>query len=172
MRRDGLARSTWPGSDSDGSSTPAAACVPTSPRSRTTSLVGTDAPPSENVQSGPGSVRSAADRAPDRSLGTTVTLSNGRVVPNPLATQLRFAYPTRADRQFTLGALHLLNLRVGRGFSVGAQRLELAVDVLNVTNHGADQWFLDGANQLESPTFGKGANRQFPGPRSERDLRS
>jgi hypothetical protein len=117
-----------------------------------------------NVQSGPWSgpilTRIAA---PDPQFGPpTMTLSNGRVVPNPLATQLRFAYPTRADRQFTLGAFHLLNLRVGRGFSVGAQRLELAVDLLNVTNHGADQSFQDGANQLESPTFGKGANRQFP----------
>jgi hypothetical protein len=116
------------------------------------------------VQSGPWSgpilTRIAA---PDPQFGPpTVTLSNGRVVANPLATQLRFAYPTRAEGQFTLGAFHLLNLRLSRAFSLGAQRLEVAVDLLNATNHGADQAFQDGANQLESPTFGKGANRQFP----------
>jgi hypothetical protein len=116
------------------------------------------------VQSGPWSgpilTRIAA---PDPQFGPpTVTLSNGRVVANPLATQLRFAYPARAEGQFTLGALHQLNLRIGRGFSFGAQRLELAVDLLNVTNHGADQGFQDGAHQLQSPTFGRGANRQFP----------
>ena len=117
-----------------------------------------------NVQSGPWSgpilTRIAA---PDPQFGPpTVTLPNGRVVSNPLATQLRFAYPRRADGQFTLGALQMLNLRVGRGFAVGGERLEIAFDLLNVTNHGADQWLQGGANQLESPTFGQGANRQFP----------
>ena len=117
-----------------------------------------------SVQSGPWSGPILTRIAlPDRQFGpSTVTLSNGRVVANPLATQLRFAYPTRAAGQFALDVLHLLNLRVGRRFSVGGQRLEVALDLLNATNHGADQAFQDGANQLESPTFGKGANRQFP----------
>ena len=42
---------------------------------------------------------------------TTVTLSNGRIVPNPLATLNRFAFPTRDEGQFKLPALHVINLR-------------------------------------------------------------
>src|SRR4029453_3463685 len=63
--------------------------------------------------SGPITTRVAA---PDPQFGPpTVTLSNGRVVSNPLATTIRFAHPTRDDGQFTLSSLHLWNLRVGRG---------------------------------------------------------
>lgn len=44
----------------------------------------------------------------------TVTLSNGRVVSNPLATTTRFAFATRWDGQFQLPPLNIVNLRVGR----------------------------------------------------------
>ena len=38
---------------------------------------------------------------PDPQFGPpTVTLSNGRVVSNPLATTLRFAFPTRSEGQY------------------------------------------------------------------------
>ncbi len=91
-----------------------------------------------------------------------VTLSNGRIAPNPLTTPIRFAYTTRAQGQFTLPGLHLLNLRIARRFDVGASHLEAAADILNVTNHGADQVLQFGGNQQNSPFFGQGGARQFP----------
>ena len=92
----------------------------------------------------------------------TITLSNGRIVSNPLSTPIRFAYETRGDGQLELGALHIWNMRVGRWFLVGSAVIEAAIDVLNVTNHGADQAFQPGANQQFSPFFGAGIMRQFP----------
>lgn len=43
----------------------------------------------------------------------TVTLSNGRIVSNPLATTIRFAFPTRSDGQYqpAAGAEHLQRAR-------------------------------------------------------------
>ena len=74
---------------------------------------------------------------------TTVTLSNGRVVSNPLATLNRFAFPTRDEGQFKLPALHVVNLRVGRDFDFAQdRRLQLAVDFFNVGNLGRFQGFL------------------------------
>jgi hypothetical protein len=92
----------------------------------------------------------------------TVTLSNGRVVSNPLATPIRFAYDTRENGQFRLKAVHVWNVRVGRTFRLPRGRLEGAADLFNVTNHDADQTVQAGTNQLFSPFYGTGANRQFP----------
>jgi hypothetical protein len=75
---------------------------------------------------------------PDPRFGPpTVTLSNGRVVSNPLATTIRFANATRGDGQFTLPFGHALNLRIGKDVSFGTRRLETALDVFNVANHDA-----------------------------------
>jgi hypothetical protein len=92
----------------------------------------------------------------------TVVLSNGRVVTNPLDTPWKFAYPTRASGQFHLPSLHLWNVRVGRRFALAGKQFEMAVDVLNVANNGADQAFDFGGNERFSPSFGQGVNRQFP----------
>jgi hypothetical protein len=94
---------------------------------------------------------------------TTVTLSNGRVVSNPLATLNRFAFPTRDDGQFKLPALHVVNLRVGRDFDLAKdRRFQLAVDFFNVGNLGRFQGFLGGANQLFNVNYGKGGSVQQP----------
>ena len=94
---------------------------------------------------------------------TTVTLSNGRVVSNPLATLNRFAFPTRDEGQFKLPALHVINLRVGRDFDFAQdRRLQLAVDFFNVGNLGRFQGFLAGANQLFNANYGKGGSVQQP----------
>jgi Carboxypeptidase regulatory-like domain/TonB dependent receptor-like, beta-barrel len=101
--------------------------------------------------------------APDPRFGpATVTLTNGRVVSNPLATTIRFAYPTRDEGQFTLPSVHVWNLRVGKDVRFGARRLETALDIFNVTNQ--DGFFLleFGANQTFSPLFGQGRQRQTP----------
>jgi hypothetical protein len=116
------------------------------------------------AQSGPwsGPIQTRVD-APDPRFGPpTITLSNGRVVANPLATTIRFAYPTRGEGQFRLGAMHLLNARVAFGVPVGRRRFDFAINVFNVANAGADQALQPGAHQVFSPFFGQGSIRQFP----------
>jgi Carboxypeptidase regulatory-like domain/TonB dependent receptor-like, beta-barrel len=83
---------------------------------------------------------------------STVTLSNGRVVSNPLATTIRFAFPTRGEGQIKAPNLILWNIRVGRDFVFGARRLSVGFDVINVTNRAADQQFQGGGNQLYNTT--------------------
>jgi len=101
--------------------------------------------------------------APDLRFGpATVTLSNGRTVSNPLATTIRFAYPTRDQGQFTLPALHILNVRFGRNVQVGKYRLEPALELFNVTNHDAFYLIEVGGAQMFSPLFGQGRQRQPP----------
>jgi hypothetical protein len=105
------------------------------------------------------SLRSAADPA----FGpATVTLSNGRVVSNPLATRVRFAFATRGDGQRRTPHLHALNLRAGRRFDLRRVKVDLSLDVFNVTNHGADLGFEFNANQTYSPLYGVTADRQRP----------
>ena len=91
-----------------------------------------------------------------------MTLSNGRVVSNPLSTTIRFAYPTRGDNQQTTPDLHQLNVRIGRRFVLGRLKLDGSLDVFNVTNHDADQLFLAGANQTYNPLYGQLTSRQPP----------
>jgi hypothetical protein len=87
--------------------------------------------------------------SPDPRFGPpVVTLSNGRLVSNPLATTIRFAYDTRGEGQIKAPTLVTWNLRLGRETRVGRHRLSVAVDVLNVTNRGAEQQFQTGGNQL------------------------
>ena len=101
--------------------------------------------------------------APDPQFGpSTVTLSNGRVVTNPLATTLRFAEATRSEGQFQLPALQYINFRIGREFPFGARRLGVNVDFFNVPNRGSFQGFLTGANQLFSTNYGRGGEIQPP----------
>jgi hypothetical protein len=101
--------------------------------------------------------------APDPRFGpATVTLSNGRVVSNPLATTIRFANPTRDDGQFALPGMHILNLRFGKDVRLAGRRLETAVDLFNLTNHDAFSVLEVGANQTFSPLYGQGRLRQAP----------
>jgi hypothetical protein len=92
----------------------------------------------------------------------TIRLSNGRVVSNPLATVLRFAYPTRGEGQMRTPNLHVLNVRAGRRFALRRVRFDASVDVFNVTNHGADLGFEFLANQTFNPLFGHTVDRQLP----------
>jgi len=94
---------------------------------------------------------------------STVTLSNGRLVSNPLATTLRFAFPTQSEGQFVLPATHYFNLRFARDFKlIATSRINLAFDILNLPNAGGYQGFLTGANQLFSANYGKGGQVQTP----------
>ena len=103
--------------------------------------------------SGPVVTRIAA--ADSRFGPATVQLSNGRVVPNPLATTIRFAFADRGEGQIEGPAIIALNARFGRDFAIGSRRLEAALDVFNITNRGAVQSFLGGGNQTYSPNFAK-----------------
>jgi Carboxypeptidase regulatory-like domain/TonB dependent receptor len=101
--------------------------------------------------------------APDPAFGpATVTLSNGRRVANPLATTIRFAYPTRGDGQLVTPALHVWNVRVGRRISVRRVAFDASIDLFNVTNNDADQQFQLGANQTFNPLYGATTYRQLP----------
>jgi hypothetical protein len=83
---------------------------------------------------------------------STVTLSNGRVVTNPLATTIRFAFPTRGEGQIKAPNLIIWNIRAGRDFTLGGRKFDVGVDVINVTNRHADQQFQGGGNQLYNTT--------------------
>lgn len=92
----------------------------------------------------------------------TVTLSNGRVVSNPLATRVRFAYATRGAGQLRTPHLHALNLRAGRRFELRRVRFDASLDIFNVTNHGADLGFESNSNQTYNPLYGVTVDRQRP----------
>jgi len=112
------------------------------------------------IYSGPIVTRLAAA---DSAFGPpTVTLSNGRVVSNPLATVIRFAYATRGDGQLTTPPFHALNVRVGRRVAVARAKLDVSLDVFNVTNNGADMFFQPGGNQTYNVLFGTTTFRQLP----------
>ena len=123
-----------------------------------------------SVQSGPYSgpvvTRLAA---PDPRFGpSTVTLSNGRVVSNPLASTIRFTHANRGEGQIKAPYLNVVNLRVGRIFNFGKRKLEVSFDVFNLLNADTDQQFFDGGNQLYSSNYAIkdgeffGVNRQPP----------
>jgi hypothetical protein len=101
--------------------------------------------------------------APDPAFGPpTVQLSNGRVVSNPLATVIRFAFPTRGEGQLRAPTLHVLNARFSRRFTVQRLNFDASLDIFNLTNNGADLGFLFGANQTYNPLFGQTTDRQAP----------
>jgi hypothetical protein len=111
--------------------------------------------------SGPIYTRTAA---PDPQFGpATVTLSNGRVVANPLATTARFANATRSDGQYELSALQYFNFRIGKDFLLPRNnKFVVNFDMFNLPNAGNFQGFLSGANLLYSSNYGLGGTAQPP----------
>jgi Carboxypeptidase regulatory-like domain/TonB dependent receptor-like, beta-barrel len=107
--------------------------------------------------------------AADPSFGpSTVTLSNGRTVGNPLATTIRFVGPTRGDGQIEAEALQMLNLSFGKDLGFGRRKLTLAFQVFNALNGDTFQQFKSGGNQLYSANYAiaadgsiQGQSRQF-----------
>lgn len=92
----------------------------------------------------------------------TVTLSNGRVVANPLATTIRFAGADRGDQQVKAAARNEVNLRAGRKFNLAGTRLDASLDIFNVLNGGAPERFRADANQLYNPNYLVAQNLQPP----------
>lgn len=94
----------------------------------------------------------------------TITLSNGRVVNNPLYTTRRYVGP-RSEGQLQLGNIPRLNLRFGKEFRFndGKQSLEAHVDFFNITNDATPLFFRFGANNVSSSLFGvTSSNVQSP----------
>ena len=64
--------------------------------------------------------------------------------------------------------MNVVNLRVGRIFNFGKQKLAASFDVFNLLNADTDQQFFDGGNQLYSSNYAIkdgeffGVNRQPP----------
>jgi hypothetical protein len=84
----------------------------------------------------------------------TFTLANGIRVSNPLATTIRFAYPTRGDGQVENDTVRYLQLKVARRFKFGRPQIEVAAIVQNVFNAGSfQQYNASGPNQLYSLNY-------------------
>ena len=122
---------------------------------------GLTAAASYQFQSGPWSGPIITRVSPDLSHGpATLTLSNGRVVSNPLATIFRFAGATRSDQQFHVPGIHIANARLGYSFRLGRMKSEALFDVYNVTNAAGDFDILGGAHQTFNPNFQLTTTRQ------------
>jgi len=92
----------------------------------------------------------------------TVKLANGLTQPNPLATPIRFAGPTRSDGQVANDTDRYLQLHVGRIFRIAQHEFEPALNVFNVFNTGAYTQWNTGANLAYSPNYHSVFNRQPP----------
>ncbi|MFB3852706.1 MAG: TonB-dependent receptor domain-containing protein [Vicinamibacterales bacterium] len=89
-------------------------------------------------------------------------LPNGSTVSNPLATTVRFRYPTRGEGQIRNDTVKALQIKVGRRFRFARQELEVAANVFNVLNGGNFQQYASGANQEWNPNYMRKFNRQPP----------
>ena len=98
--------------------------------------------------------------APDPRFGPATITSNGFTASNPLATTVRFAYPTRGEGQLQLPPLHTLNLRVARRVETKWGWIDPAIDVFNPLNWDHYLQFRAGATQTYNSWFGQGTNRQ------------
>ncbi|HEY0872888.1 MAG TPA: TonB-dependent receptor, partial [Vicinamibacterales bacterium] len=100
---------------------------------------------------------------PDPAFGPPVViLPNGRAVSNPLATTFRFPGSDRSEGQFTVPAIHVWNVRVGRTFTARNAKLEVSVNVLNALNNASDQVLEIGGNNLRDPAYKTFFLRQAP----------
>ncbi|MGQ0736127.1 MAG: TonB-dependent receptor domain-containing protein [Acidobacteriota bacterium] len=82
---------------------------------------------------------------------STVVSSTGSRQSNPLATRIRFVYPTRGEGQVLLAATHTVGLKLSKRFRLGGSRdFEVATNILNLLNGGRGTEYARG-----------GANRQY-----------
>jgi outer membrane receptor protein involved in Fe transport len=92
----------------------------------------------------------------------TVVSSTGARHPNPLATRIRFAYPTRGEGQVLLPAVHTVGRKITKVFSLGGSRnLMVAGNILNLLNGGrGTEYARGGANRLYGSVFLQPGNLQ------------
>jgi hypothetical protein len=111
--------------------------------------------------------------APDPAFGpSTITLSNGRVVSNPLATTVRFAYSDRGTGQLQAPTLLFWDSRLSKTFKISdSKNFEVGANITNITNNATQQEFLGGSsttastgsNQIGSINFAYNAQGVFQG---------
>lgn len=95
----------------------------------------------------------------------TVVSSTGSRQPNPLATRIRFFYPTRGEGQVKAPDVHTLNAKIGKRLSVGSGRnLEFSANIFNVLNGGDyTEYARTGPNRIYNPaSFLTYTNPQTP----------
>ncbi len=90
---------------------------------------------------------------PARFNGTTPVASGGQA--NPLATRIRFLYPTRGEGQADLPYVHTINLKLGYRLNMGAHRqMEVGLNIFNALNAGRyTEWHRSGANLAYDPAY-------------------
>ena len=93
---------------------------------------------------------------------TTIRLANGTTQPNPLATRIRFAGPTRTDGQVRNDDARYLQMKIGRKFKAGRHSLEPALNIFNALNTGANTQWNTGANQKYGTGYLQPFNRHPP----------
>ena len=96
---------------------------------------------------------------------STVVSSTGVRQSNPLATRIRFAYPTRGEGQPRAPDVHIVGAKVGKRIPLGGGRnVELAFDVFNLLNAGHyTEFSRQGANRMYNlQTFRTYTNPQTP----------
>ena len=91
--------------------------------------------------------------------------STGVRQSNPLATRIRFYYPTRGEGQPRAPDVHTVGVKVGKRIPfAGDKNVEVAVEVFNLLNAGHfTEYSRQGANRIYNPqTFGTFTNPQTP----------
>ena len=92
------------------------------------------------VWSGPIVDRLATNDPEVTRFGPSSLIQDGLVVMNPLFNTSRFYYGTRAEGQYQAPALSSFNLRLGKDFTIGQYRLEVAFNIYNLFNSAIDQY--------------------------------
>jgi hypothetical protein len=96
---------------------------------------------------------------------STVVSSTGVRQPNPLATRIRFYFPTRGEGQVKAPDVHTVNLKIGRRFGIGPGRTaEVSGGVFNVLNGSRyTEYSRTGPNRIYNPaSFLTYTNPQTP----------
>jgi hypothetical protein len=96
---------------------------------------------------------------------STVVSSTGVRQSNPLATRIRFYYPTRGEGQPRAPDVHIVGMKIGRRVALGSGRsVEVAGEVFNLLNAGHfTEYSRQGANRFYNPqTFATYTNPQTP----------
>jgi hypothetical protein len=90
---------------------------------------------------------------PARFNGTTPVASGGQA--NPLATRIRFLYPTRGEGQAGLPYVHTVNLKLAYRLKMATNRqLQVGFNIFNALNAGRyTEWHRSGANLSYDPNF-------------------
>jgi hypothetical protein len=84
-----------------------------------------------------------------------VNPETGASFANPLATRIRFLYPTRGEGQLPLPWVHTVNVKLGYRVQLGGTRhLQIGANIYNILNAGRfTEHHRSGANLSYSPTF-------------------